>query len=368
MRYEEDAIFGGDMQKKENEERIIQLDFIRVISTVLIVIFHYNIQLGFHNVGGGMIFWQQNSTQSIGSLGITLFIMLSGAGLMCSCNKGFDIKTYYMKRLTRILIPYYIAYIITFIFLTYIYGQIPVNAPKKTFVLTIIGLDGFLYEKIPNFYLCGEWFVGFIIVLYLIFPFIIWLKNSKKLIQIIAGVLFILLYCYEMKYNILGLDPIHDPILRLPDFIFGMMFMQIYIHFASARTIRRIIGWISIAAFFILLFSKNIFSYITISHILGALLFTAIFCLCDLSNTINREELVTPVTYLSTISFDIILLHHNIIAVCLEHLNNRIINVIGLYAVFAFICFIIVLASKYLNYAEREVLNFFKILLKKEKK
>ena len=76
-----------------------------------------------------------------------LFIFISGATITYS-NKNRDIKhmEFYKKRLSRVLIPFYIAYIIYFVIKVislkniYIYGGVP----KWKFIWTILGIDEYL--------------------------------------------------------------------------------------------------------------------------------------------------------------------------------------------------------------------------------
>lgn len=85
------------MKKKE---RVFYLDFIRAISTIIIVLTHYN-ALFLYNVsndnaiiGSTFIF-----KIYIGSFGVSLFLILSGASLMTSMKDDFSIKEFYKKDL-----------------------------------------------------------------------------------------------------------------------------------------------------------------------------------------------------------------------------------------------------------------------------
>jgi peptidoglycan/LPS O-acetylase OafA/YrhL len=80
--------------------------------------------------------------------------------------------TYARKRFLTIYPAYWIAYVATLLilFMMGIYTA-PVNVPKWKFIYTIFGIDGLLaISKYATFYLVGEWFIGVIVIFYILFP------------------------------------------------------------------------------------------------------------------------------------------------------------------------------------------------------
>lgn len=130
-----------------------------------------------------------------------LFILISGATITFS-NSNRDVKPieFYKKRLTRVLIPFYIAYIIYFVIKVvslkniHIYGGVP----KWRFIWTIFGIDEYLNAScIKTFSLgVGEWFLGCIILCYLIYPFLYKAYKKNKILT------FILMTAYYIVINI----------------------------------------------------------------------------------------------------------------------------------------------------------------------
>lgn len=55
--------------------------------------------------------------------------------------------------------------------------------PKWRFVLTLIGMDGYLSEYGSGFYVLGEWFLGFIVLFYIIFPLLRYLLKKNELVM-----------------------------------------------------------------------------------------------------------------------------------------------------------------------------------------
>ena len=173
-----------------------------------------------------------------------LFIFISGATITYS-NKNRDVKPieFYKKRLTRVLIPFYIAYIIYFVIKVislkniFIYGGVP----KWQFIWTILGLDEYLNAcGVKTFSLgVGEWFLGCIILCYLIYPFLFKAnKKNKVLTFIVMTACYIALNINYSKFNFL--IPSHMNFLcQVYNFYLGIVFADIAV---GANVIRPCIG------------------------------------------------------------------------------------------------------------------------------
>ena len=141
---------------------------------------------------------------------VGLFFMISGAGLMLSTKdrEHLDLKEYYKKRFFRILVPFYLVYVlylITFICLTgetlsSIYGER--NAHPLSIIFTLLGMDSYLSSfGMPTFALgLGEWFLGALVLMYIIFPLLRWalLKNKWITLGIACVYYIVILVTYPM--------------------------------------------------------------------------------------------------------------------------------------------------------------------------
>ena len=73
-----------------------------------------------------------------------------------------------------------------------------------------------------GFYLIGEWYLGYILIMYLVFPFI-YSKMKKNPIQIFL-ILFLLNIILHIKYdNFFKISENHNPLMRVFDFSFGIL-------------------------------------------------------------------------------------------------------------------------------------------------
>lgn len=136
-----------------------------------------------------------------------LFILISGTTITYSnINRDIKVIEFYKKRLLRVLIPFYVAYIIYFIIKVitlkniHIYGGVP----KWNIIWTICGMDEYLNAAgFKTFSLgIGEWFLGCIILCYLVYPF---LYKAHKKNPIITFVVMISYYIVlNLNYTKLG--------------------------------------------------------------------------------------------------------------------------------------------------------------------
>ena len=96
--------------------------------------------------------------------------------------------------------------------------------PKQNIIFSFLGLDGYLLNfGVATFYRVGEWFLGFIILIYLIFPFIIFLiKKVPWVLAISTVVLYVITIVFWRDY------PPCSMLLstRLPEIVFGMFFIK----------------------------------------------------------------------------------------------------------------------------------------------
>lgn len=98
----------------------------------------------------------------VGSIGVEIFVLLSGIGLYFSYSKNSDIKKFYQKRFKRILMPY-IPVALVF------WGIKDLLLSDGTFGAYMADVT------FITFFTDGTrtiWFIGFMIVMYLLFPLI----------------------------------------------------------------------------------------------------------------------------------------------------------------------------------------------------
>ena len=187
------------------------------ISIISIILFHYcedyvnAFQDG--NVDSNLIIF--GYYKMISSLGVEVFIFLSGLGLFYSMSNNSNVIRFYEKRVKRLIVPY--------IFIGIIFWGV------FDLILNKDGIIRFIKDfTFVTFFTEGQrtiWFIGVIFIFYLVFPLVYKLIVSK------AGViktLILVIVIYGINYSILQLWPnIYDNIeigfMRFPIFILGAL-------------------------------------------------------------------------------------------------------------------------------------------------
>lgn len=207
----------------EKKSRLGYLDVLRALAMLPVVAAHYIDALGSVGVTCPFnILPIKPFGVYLGNVGVSVFFIVSGASLMCVYG-GRKLQTgqYFKKRFLGILPMFWIAYIVAFVFFR-AWNNFPGTEPWKA-IFTLLGVDGYVMWITPTFYLLGEWFLGCIILLYLLFPLL--KAGLEKKPYLTWGVVLLLWivgpFVYEWKIP----DEIFF-LFRIPEFFFGMWFVS----------------------------------------------------------------------------------------------------------------------------------------------
>lgn len=204
-------------------ERLFWLDFIRAFATFMIVLTHYN-AIYIYNVSPPApekaVVTLNIANIYIGDFGVSLFLIVSGASLMYTYAEKCEVLKFYKKRFLNIYPMFWIAFAAVFLYNYYISGCIPQGVPKRNIIFSILGFDTWLVNfGVPTFGLVAEWFLGLIIIIYLVFPLLRWLINKCPVILAIGAVV---MYAVSVRF----LNSSVTLFARLPEFLFGMYFVK----------------------------------------------------------------------------------------------------------------------------------------------
>lgn len=153
----------------------------------------------------------------LGGAGVDIFLFLSGIGLYYSFSKCSDLKLFYKKRLKRVLIPYLIIGVGNWVIRDIVYGLNPDGLLEDVFWVTF-------YTEGKSTY----WYIIFILSMYLIYPLVYYMLESKHRNLNLAVLLFLafgLIYImytrdYETYRNI------EKAVSRIPIFLVGCYWGQ----------------------------------------------------------------------------------------------------------------------------------------------
>ena len=85
-----------------NQRRVFYLDFIRVVSILFIFIYHFNIAMEDFNISVPFSLLTNTCNVTLGHIGVSLFLLLSGASLTYTYPKYKTLKEFYKKRFLSI--------------------------------------------------------------------------------------------------------------------------------------------------------------------------------------------------------------------------------------------------------------------------
>ncbi len=319
-----------------SKERLFYLDFVRAIAAISIVITHYNAIFLYMNppMENCYIIDAYVFNVYIGSFGVSLFLIISGAALMYVYGQALKLKQFYKKRFISLYPMFWLAFFASF-FYVYIYcgSWKYTQVPKQNLLLSLIGMDGYLADLIPTFYLVGEWFLGFIVLFYIIFPIIRFLMNKCP---VILAVVSLVIYCLLMWKYPMSIMSSKNILVRLPELLFGMYFIK---YIKKSNIIMALVGVAVLVAntIFKPTWSQDIqTTYIGIASFL---------VIVYISYFIKSQKVFSICKWISKYSYAIFLTHHIIIYLLMSRFNLTTVIRSQSYLIFFGLCFIISIAS-----------------------
>lgn len=200
-------------------ERLVYIDLIRVFSCLCILTVHFNAKVSGFN--GTFVYpnsiipnFYLNGRLYLGDIGVSLFFMLSGASLMYTYKES---RIFYRKRALNIYPSFWIAYILATA-IDFLDNKTIGTGSLHLLLPSLAGMDGYLCTLGLigfDFYKIGEWFLGCILLLYLVFPLLRAGFEKHPVITILFSL--ILHFVFAGKVN-----NVHF-FLRIPELLFGMI-------------------------------------------------------------------------------------------------------------------------------------------------
>lgn len=212
------------------KQKLHYLDVLRFAACVFVIYYHMLVEAIFKNILNleTTMKYYSNANIHIAMLAVSLFFMVSGSGLMLSSKENFCLKSYIKSRFLRILIPYYVVYGLSF-FVKYFINGTPVfheRIPSWRFLFTLLGMDEYLsMHGIATFSLSiGEWFLGCLMIIYVLFPFLrICMLRHKYVTILLSTILFFLFSNTEVFQT----DPHLNILFKLYEFLLGMFLVLV---------------------------------------------------------------------------------------------------------------------------------------------
>jgi len=193
-------------------------------------------------------------------------------------------------------------------------GDALVGTDISKVLITVFGLDGYLGSKIKTYYLVGEWFTGFILILYVFSQPAIYLAKKNPLALIVLATIssWLSILLSEDIFNNFFLwnkEPLWNPTSRLMEFSFGII-TSLYLLKSNFKM--NIAATVSVFYLFLLFLLKV--------NLLQFTLLGTTFCIAAFMIVLKALMLIRfnphfscVINFLSKYSFLAFLFHHQVI-------------------------------------------------------
>lgn len=340
------------------KKRLYYIDNIKVFGLILVFICHFTRSLEANGVGYAIkVLPDKLFNLYIGSFGVSLFFIASGASLMYVYEEKLDVKVYLKKRFRGIYPMFWLAFFTATVISFFRNYGIDETIPKWKIIFSIIGFDGNTLWWGNNFYRVGEWFLSVIICLYILFPLIrkCVLKHPVITTVISIVLLAVSMLCFKTKM------PIECFVIaRVPEFLFGMLYIK-YIKQVDIKML--IIGIIGLGvAFFINLGENNVMLQTLLVGLSSFICLTWIFVKTSKFIFIRKISTVG-----GKYCYPFFLTHHYLTEWLTEPFTGIVLRLSEVYFL-CLICFVLtIIASKYLFDINKKALNILSIENKENK-
>ncbi len=284
---------------------IESFDFIRSVTAWIIIIYHFANMCTQSQQHADFPFllthangvWGENTS-------VNIFFILSGASLYYNHSdfKEYSLKRYYFDRFKGIFPLFYLLWFFLFYQRAAALGNLFYNGSPKYLLLTLLGIDGYFFFRFPqSYYIIGEWFLGALILLYLLYPLLTWCMRHLKILTTILLGAGTIAFHWPIPYFQIPRE--HNLIVCLFSFWLGMLFIE-YRNALSAKWIAALFGGVSL----ILIFVKAPLDSFLCTQIIAVGLFLLFYHLGTVA--MRQKHLKTLFAYTSRNSYAIFLLQH----------------------------------------------------------
>lgn len=290
--------------------RLCAFDLVRCVAIFLVLAHHFTNG----NVSVVPKSWSFNGF-SIGSLGVSMFFILSGAALRYSDEGKYSLGRFVRSRFFSIFPIFWVGFAGAHLvyYLHFWGGGSPfLGIPKWKLVFSLLACDGWLGFLGPNFCVIGEWFLGCIIIIYAFYPIIRRLVE-KWPIAVLAVQLALVFVLADR--SVLHIPPFTNPLFRCFEFSCGVAFSRWGLVASSPddkkRPRRLLLSSIAFAVvgLFVSLVSRHPSSAITFATIflIGIIGFVVVYLIGDAICSVRAQK---AIEVLSRYSFAAFLCHH----------------------------------------------------------
>lgn len=299
----DDAMQSMGTMVRKRRPRLFYLDLVRALATFLIVLTHFNNPF---LTDGRYLLTNQPFGLYVGDLGVSLFLIISGAALAYTYRRLIDLRSFYWKRFKGIYPMFWIAWLLGTIYFFIVQGGVPLNAaPARSMIWTVLGIDGWVgMFGVQTAYLLGEWFLGFIILFYLVFPGLLFLVERFPK-STAAGLIMVFALTWVIMRDLFPTIPGSIILtMRLPELAFGM-YLVCYIKRVSPYAVAGAAVVLALNGFFPTVLPKDV-----ATAVVGI---AAFLILVVLARYVAIGPVRVLIEWVAKYSYAIFLVHHVVI-------------------------------------------------------
>ena len=307
-----------DKNKSEINNRIIQISFFKGIAILMILLCHasqkFNTPTVFHLI------------PSFCQMGCQVFFTISAFSLCMSMDRRNDsLNTFYKRRLKSILPGYWLSIFVYVVFalITEHTGGgnfLHINTSPENIGANLGLIHGLIPTEANNKVVKGGWYIGTLVILYLLFPLVRMLyirftqrKSGIVLILFIQTFSFLCLALINYVYPSLSLNNnkflYFSFINQLPSFCLGIWLFDLYKNDRISRVKNPLMKSIILGgASLFLFFSHKYYSYIFEPGVFSSA-FSYMFIYSLQRNIVKDSQLSRVIIELGERSYAIYLIH-----------------------------------------------------------
>lgn len=329
------------MKKNENT-RVYYIEFAKVAALLLLILFHFLSEMELHGllqnpnafkVGGISLLNLGGVNLTLGNYAFSLFFVTAGAELMYVYQSAKDRKEFYRRCILGIYPVYYIAFTAAFFLRIILDRSMDHGTPVWSYLLTVLGIDGWLGEILPTYALVGEWLVGCVLGIVLLFPLFYRSVSKKPYVTVIVCLVLFLVWEHFYPFDF---SKGKDILLRAFEVLLGMCFVMLdkKVTWKGAGISVLLLG---------VIFAVRMpwVSTYLLTPVAGLGLF---LLLTFLSRWFEGEKIKRAVLYFALSSFPAFLMHHFLINILMERVPEASLGIFGMVMMFI-ACLTVIWAS-----------------------
>lgn len=298
---------------RPKKEKVVAIDFIRAVCALGIIIFHISC---YSSEDAPKVLYQ-HANGSFGVVFVAVFFTVSGGVLYHNYQEVTDLRQFYFKRWKSIFPMFYVTWGYFYLKNVLIFGDLFYHGRPLTMLLTVFGMDGYFSYRGLNYYLVGEWFLGAIVWLYVLYPLFVKLINRfgwKVLFGIVP------LWIWQIETDLFTISSACNLIHCSSLFMIGMLVFKYRVYRMKP------IFWISAAVSIFLLFVPIPGRGLYMNIVLGISVFFVLFAMGEL--LMKVPVLRNGISFVSGLTFSMFLVQNKVGSYIVERFTPS--TVIGL--------------------------------------